>query len=117
MRSTKHTFLNACERELRNERGTRDTTPDFFAVNARVAVLACAFKEETLEREGKVIVTAMHYTGVHFGAGRRGWNFENRPSHRGVIAYTWFELPLVTQMCICVHSRAVPSREYYKRHF
>lgn len=46
----------------------------------------------------------MHYTGVHFG--REGWNFENRPSHRGVIAYTWFELLLVTQTYIRVHTVA-----------
>lgn len=73
----------------------------------RESVLACTFKKETLKREGNVIVTAVRYTGVHFGAGRRGWNFENRPSHRGVIAYTWFELPLVTQMCTCVHTVAL----------
>jgi len=75
-------------------------------------MLACAFKEETrLEREGKVIVTAMRYMRVHFDAGRGGWNFENRPSRRGVIAYTWFELPLVTQMCIRAHQsrRTVPG--------
>lgn len=59
----------------------------------------------------------MRYTGVHFGAGRGGWNFENRPSHRGVIAYTWFELPLVTQMCICVHSRCDCPRSTIKDTF
>lgn len=85
--------------------------PDFSPQLTCGRMLACASKEETLERKEKSNRNgAMHYTRVHFG--REGWNFENRPSHRGVIAYTWFELLLVTQTYI--HCRIASSQEHYK---
>ena len=46
-----------------------------------------SLRKERTRRKRKVIVTRRRYTRVHFRVGRGGWNFENRPSHPGVIAY------------------------------